>query len=78
MFDIASQLNVERDLVISVLSKFKQDKGWTVTNDHILTVPRQNAIVQDIDHDISKHGYLSLTVKAQSLGLPYQFIQQVR
>ncbi|KAJ2958370.1 hypothetical protein NQZ79_g6053 [Umbelopsis isabellina] len=77
VFDIASQLNLERDLVISVLSNFKGDKGWTVTNDYILTVPRQNAIVQDIDHDIAKNGYLSLTVKAQSLGLPYQFIQQL-
>ncbi|KAG2184424.1 hypothetical protein INT43_000333 [Umbelopsis isabellina] len=77
VFDIASQLNVERDLVISVLSKFKQDKGWTVTNNYILTVPRQNAIVQDIDHDIAKNGYLSLAVKAQSLGLPYQYIQQL-
>jgi hypothetical protein len=77
VFDIASQLNLERDLIISVLSKYKQDKGWTVIHDHILTVPRQNAIVQDIDHDIEDNGYLSLTAKAQSLGLPYQFIQQV-
>jgi hypothetical protein len=60
-----------------VLTKYEHENGWTVTNDIVLTSARQDDIIADIDRDIAAHGYLSVIVKAQAIGLPYQFVQKV-
>lgn len=48
-----------------------------MVNDTILTRSRQEVVVADINKDVAEHGYISVTVKAQALGLPYQYLQKV-
>jgi hypothetical protein len=77
-FELCSTLNIERELLGSVLTEYEQEREWTVTNDTILTRERQDAIIEDIDRDVTEHGCISIIVKAQALGgIPYQFLQKV-
>jgi hypothetical protein len=77
-FELCSILDIDRELLGSVLNEYEQDRAWTVTNDTVLTKARQNSILEDIDKDIAEHGFVSIIVKAQALGIPYQFLQKVQ
>jgi E3 UFM1-protein ligase 1 len=77
-FELCSNLNIDRELLDSVLTEYEQERAWTVTNDTILTKARQNSILEDINKDITEHGCVSIIVKAQALGIPYQFLQKVQ
>ncbi|KAG2183994.1 hypothetical protein INT44_009005 [Umbelopsis vinacea] len=76
-FDLCSILDIDGELLDSVLTEYEQERAWTVTNDTILTKARQNSILEDIDNDVTEHGCVSIIVKAQALGIPYQFLQKL-